>query len=75
MFPEKRVENPLGTGGFYIEDAGMRRLRGGRLSSHVFLPDHARLLYVISGASWLLAFGLFLVEYAPMLTRVRRKIG
>lgn len=40
-----------------------------------FVPDQARLLYVISGASWLLAFGLFLVEYAPMLTRVRRKIG
>ena len=40
-----------------------------------FIPEHAHLLYGVSGAGWLLAFGLFLVEYAPMLTRVRRKIS
>ena len=39
-----------------------------------FLPDHAQHLYVLSGVLWLAAFGLFLVEYGPMLTMVRRKL-
>lgn len=39
-----------------------------------FLPDHAVHLYVLSGVLWLAAFGLFLVEYGPMLTMVRRKL-
>ncbi|HEV7435810.1 MAG TPA: NnrS family protein [Pseudorhizobium sp.] len=39
-----------------------------------FLPDHAQALYAASGLAWLAAFGLYLVEYGPMLTRVRRKV-
>ena len=39
------------------------------------LPDHARVLYMMSGAAWLSAFGLFLIEYGPMLAKVRRKIS
>ncbi|MBD9371145.1 NnrS family protein [Rhizobium sp. ARZ01] len=39
-----------------------------------FLPDHAPVLYTLSGALWLAAFALFIVEYGPMLVRTRRKI-
>ena len=39
------------------------------------LPDHAHTLHAASGLAWLAAFGLFLVEYGPMLTKVRRRIG
>jgi len=38
-------------------------------------PDYAQVLYAASGLAWLGAFGLYLVEYGPMLTRVRRKIN
>ncbi len=36
------------------------------------LPDHAAEIYAVSGVLWLVAFGLFVVEYAPMLVRGRR---
>ncbi|MDR6756287.1 uncharacterized protein involved in response to NO [Mycoplana sp. BE70] len=39
-----------------------------------FLPDHAPAIYGLSGALWLMAFGLFLIEYGPMLARTRRQI-
>jgi uncharacterized protein involved in response to NO len=38
------------------------------------LPDHAQTLYAASGLAWLTAFGLYLMEYGPMLAMVRRKI-
>nr|CAD6430794.1 short-chain dehydrogenase [Rhizobium sp. Q54] len=38
------------------------------------LPDYAQLFYTVSGAAWLSAFGLFLIEYGPMLAKVRRKL-
>ena len=37
-------------------------------------PDQAQALYGLSGLAWLAAFGLYLVEYGPMLTRIRRKV-
>ncbi|MFD1327286.1 NnrS family protein [Mycoplana ramosa] len=39
-----------------------------------FVPDHAPAIYGVSGALWLAAFALFLIEYGPMLARTRRKI-
>lgn len=39
------------------------------------LPAHAHTLHAASGFAWLAAFSLFLVEYGPMLTKVRRRIG
>jgi uncharacterized protein involved in response to NO len=33
------------------------------------LPDHYHLLLGAAGAAWLVAFGLFLAEYVPILTR------
>ncbi|MDY6962688.1 MAG: NnrS family protein, partial [Pseudomonadota bacterium] len=38
------------------------------------LPDHAQTLYAASGLAWLTAFGLYLLEYGPMLAMVRRKM-
>lgn len=38
-------------------------------------PDHASLIYSLSGAAWLVAFGLFVLEYGPMLVRVRRRVA
>ncbi|KEQ03053.1 NnrS family protein [Pseudorhizobium pelagicum] len=38
------------------------------------LPDHAQTLYAASGLAWLAAFGLYLLEYGPMLAMVRRKM-
>jgi uncharacterized protein involved in response to NO len=35
------------------------------------LPAHYHLLLAISGSAWILAFGLFLVEYGPMLMAPR----
>lgn len=37
------------------------------------LPAHLELIYAAAGLLWLSAFGLYLVEYGPMLTRVRRQ--
>lgn len=39
-----------------------------------FLPNHAASIYVLAGALWLTAFGLFVIEYGPMLVRTRRRI-
>jgi uncharacterized protein involved in response to NO len=36
------------------------------------LPDQYHLLLEIAGASWLAAFGLYLIEYGPMLCRRSR---
>lgn len=36
------------------------------------VPNHATALYAAAGFFWILAFGLFVVEYGPMLARVRR---
>ncbi len=36
------------------------------------LPAQAMTLYGLAGLAWLVAFGLFVVEYGPMLARVRR---
>ncbi|MFB9947944.1 NnrS family protein [Rhizobium puerariae] len=37
-------------------------------------PEHLNAIYALAGLAWLLSFGLFVMEYAPMLTRVRRKL-
>lgn len=36
------------------------------------LPDHAMDIYAASGLLWIAAFGLFCLEFAPILTRKRR---
>jgi len=36
------------------------------------LPDHSMHIYAASGLLWIAAFGLFSLEYAPMLIRQRR---
>jgi uncharacterized protein involved in response to NO len=38
------------------------------------LPDQAPAIYALSGALWLVAFALFILEYGPMLVKARRKI-
>lgn len=38
------------------------------------LPDFAQTIYALSGGLWLVAFGLFVIEYGPMLVRVRRRL-
>nr|WP_250813272.1 NnrS family protein [Neorhizobium tomejilense] len=38
-------------------------------------PEFTSLIYSLSGAAWLAAFGLFVLEYGPMLTRVRRRVA
>ncbi|WP_105370212.1 NnrS family protein [Neorhizobium huautlense] len=39
-------------------------------------PEFSSTIYTVSGLLWLLAFGLFLFEYGPMLATVRRaKLG
>ncbi len=38
-------------------------------------PEHASLIYSLSGVAWLAAFGLFVFEYGPMLARVRRRVA
>lgn len=40
-----------------------------------FFPSQAPTLYAASGLAWLVAFSLYLIEYGPMLAKVRRKIG
>ncbi|MGI2031154.1 NnrS family protein [Rhizobium panacihumi] len=37
------------------------------------LPGQTDLIYAAAGLFWLAAFGLYLLEYGPMLTRVRRQ--
>ncbi|MQY50144.1 short-chain dehydrogenase [Rhizobiales bacterium RZME27] len=37
------------------------------------LPAYLVLIYASAGLFWLAAFGLYLIEYGPMLTRVRRQ--
>ncbi|MFT4078882.1 NnrS family protein [Rhodomicrobium sp.] len=37
-----------------------------------FFPDHAMVFYTASGVLWLAAFGLFLIQYAPILVCERR---
>ncbi|WP_425523408.1 NnrS family protein [Rhodomicrobium vannielii] len=37
-----------------------------------FLPEHAMFFYTASGVLWLAAFGLFLIQYAPILVGARR---
>lgn len=37
------------------------------------LPHHAALLLTLAGAGWIMTFGLFLVQYGPMLVLVRRE--
>lgn len=37
------------------------------------LPAHLDLIYASAGLLWLFAYGLYLIEYGPMLTRVRRQ--
>lgn len=39
-----------------------------------FLPAQGLELYAAAGLCWMLAFGLFIFEYGPMLTRVRRVV-
>ena len=39
------------------------------------LPNHASAFYAASGLCWLAAFALFLMEYGPMLAKVRRNIA
>ena len=36
------------------------------------LPDQASLVYAAAGLLWLLAFGIYLFEYGPMLVAKRR---
>lgn len=36
------------------------------------VPNHATALHAAAGSFWILAFGLFVIEYGPMLARVRR---
>ena len=36
------------------------------------LPDHASLCYTLAGLGWVFAFGLFVIEYGPMLAFARR---
>ena len=36
------------------------------------LPDHASVIYAASGVLWIMAFGLYLAEYGPMLVTRRR---
>ena len=36
------------------------------------VPNHATALHAAAGSFWILAFGLFVIEYGPMLVRVRR---
>lgn len=36
------------------------------------LPGQAMTLYSLAGLAWLTAFGLFVIEYGPMLARIRR---
>ena len=38
------------------------------------LPDFAPMLYAASGGLWIIAFGLFCIEYAPLLLRKRRAL-
>ncbi|MBP2557339.1 uncharacterized protein involved in response to NO [Neorhizobium galegae] len=38
-------------------------------------PEFASLIYSLSGTAWLAAFGLFVLEYGPMLIRVRRRVA
>ena len=38
------------------------------------LPGEALAVYALSGALWLVAFALFVVEYGPMLAKARRRI-
>ena len=38
-------------------------------------PEFASLIYSLSGTAWLAAFGLFVLEYGPMLIRVRRRLA
>lgn len=38
-------------------------------------PEFASLIYSLSGIAWLAAFGLFVLEYGPMLIRVRRRVA
>lgn len=38
------------------------------------LPDAYLLVLSIAGVAWMLAFLLYLVEYAPALTRIRRDL-
>ncbi|WP_105384053.1 NnrS family protein [Neorhizobium alkalisoli] len=46
-----------------------------RPSTSLF-PEFSNIIYAVSGLLWLLAFGLFIFEYGPMLTTVRRaKLG
>ncbi|MBL0373575.1 NnrS family protein [Rhizobium sp. KVB221] len=40
--------------------------------STAFMPDHAPAIYAVAGILWLAAFGLYLIEYGPMLV-ARRK--
>ena len=44
-----------------------------RPSASLF-PEDLTVVYALSALAWLVSFGLFIVEYAPMLTRVRRKL-
>ena len=37
-----------------------------------FLPDQAHVLYALAGIGWIVAFGLFAIEYGPMLAFARR---
>ncbi|MCC2610593.1 NnrS family protein [Neorhizobium petrolearium] len=41
--------------------------------SAAFFPEHLSTVYALAGLAWLISFGLFVLEYAPMLARVRRK--
>lgn len=42
--------------------------------SAAFFPEHLSTIYALAGLAWLIAFGLFVLEYAPMLARVRRRL-
>lgn len=38
------------------------------------VPEFTQTIYAVSGVLWLCAFGLFVIEYGPMLVLARRKI-
>jgi uncharacterized protein involved in response to NO len=40
-----------------------------------FFPQAYMMLIELAGAAWIAAFGLFLVEYGPMLLRPRQERG
>ncbi len=37
-----------------------------------FFPEHMTMIHGLAGISWIVAFGLYVLEYGPMLTKVRR---